>query len=104
MRIALMRPGLRTLLVVTLVGVFGSALVGYHGAASATADVLLDQVVITPAAADTVGPARSWDRVDPTYRYYRGPNYRYDAGWYGQRHLAYPNNYVAYASDPASVC
>ncbi|HEY7065881.1 MAG TPA: hypothetical protein VII06_30685, partial [Chloroflexota bacterium] len=45
-----------------------------------------------------------WDRVDPSYRYYYGPNYNYDPGWYATRNVAYPNNYVAYASDPGDVC
>ena len=68
-------------------------------------DHAFGQVVVNPAAAsNTIGPARNWDRVDPAYRYYNGPNYRYDAGWYAQRHLAYPNSYVSYASDPGNVC
>jgi hypothetical protein len=67
-------------------------------------DDVLTQVVVNPAASSAIGPARNWDRVDAAYRYYYGPNYGYDPGWYATRHLAYPNNYVAYASDPADVC
>src|SRR5437868_11121532 len=63
-------------------------------------DGAIAQVVVNPAASsNAIGPARNWDGVDPAYRYYYGPNYRYDAGWYAQRNLAHPNNYVAYASD-----
>ncbi len=63
------------------------------------------QVVVNPVvASNTIGPARYWDRVDPAYRYYYGPNYSYDPGWYATRHLAHPNNYVAYATDPSNVC
>lgn len=68
-------------------------------------DHAFGQVVVNPAAAsNAIGPARNWDRVDSSYRYYYGPNYRYDAGWYAQRHLANPNLYVSYASDPGAVC
>lgn len=64
-------------------------------------DRVAAQAVVNP---NTIGPARNWDRVDPAYRYYYGPNYGYDPGWYAQRHLAYPNNYVAYSSDPGNYC
>ena len=68
-------------------------------------DSLVAQVVVNPtAASNPIGPARYWDRVDPAYRYYYGPNYNYAPGWYATRNVAYPNNYVAYASDPGDVC
>ena len=66
---------------------------------------LVSQIVVNPAAASgTIGPARNWEYVDPSYQYYYGPNYGYDDGWYASRNVGYPNNYVAYASDPADVC
>jgi hypothetical protein len=65
----------------------------------------LAQVVVNPAAAsNAIGPARSWDRVDSRYRYYYGPDYRYDYDWYATRHIANPNLYVSYASDPYAAC
>ncbi|SRR5712692_2041758 len=105
MRAVLMnRRVLALLTVVVVLGGFSSDLVARGWSSTASADSLPAQVVITPAAGNTIGPARNWDNVDPSVRYYYGPNYRYDAGWYAQRHLAHPNQYVSYASDPSDVC
>jgi hypothetical protein len=88
-----------------LLGGLSTDLVAQRWEPGQVVDSLAGQVVVNPAAAsNAIGPARQWDRVDPAYRYYYGPNHVYDAGWYAQRHLAYPNNYVVYASDPAAVC
>ena len=106
MRTTLVRRALLTLLVgAFLFGDSSTDLFAQERSLGPSGDGLAAQVVVNPAAAsNTIGPARSWDRVDPAYRYYYGPNYRYDSGWYAQRHLAYPNQYVSYASDPYAVC
>jgi hypothetical protein len=93
------------LMMAMLFGSFSADLVAQSLEPTPSIDSLIAQVVVNPAAAsNTIGPARQWDRVDPAYRYYYGPNHGYDSAWYGQRHLAYPNNYVSYASDPGGVC
>lgn len=85
-------------------GVFGADLLAHGSRSTASAGSPPRQVVYTPYGETTIGPARNWGDVDYNYQYYYGPNYRYDSGWYAQRHLAHPNNYVTYAYDPANVC
>jgi hypothetical protein len=49
-------------------------------------------------------PVRYWSTVDPTYRYYYGPDYGYDDAWYAQRHLANPALYQPYDFEPVGQC
>src|SRR5215211_3815880 len=93
------------LMMVMLFGSVSTELAAQSWGPEPIVDSLVAQVVINPtAASNTIGPARQWDRVDPAYQYYYGPNHVYDPGWYGNRHLAYPNNYIAYSYDPGNVC
>ena len=62
------------------------------------------QPTCAPAPVTALGPDRYWGSVQPSYRYYYGPNYRYDAEWYRERHLSCPQLYQAYPYDPAAVC
>ncbi len=107
----------RPLVLAALVGAGSAVPVTARGGADRTGESLVPtmrvdgqraapaQVVINPAVAGpAIGPARNWEHVAPGQQYYYGPNYRYDAGWYAQRHLGYPNSYVAYNTDPANVC
>ena len=87
-----------------LTGGRGTNVAAQDGGSIAGFDSIVAQVVVNTAAVDRIGPARNWGNVASNYRYYYGPNHVYDAGWYATRHLGYPNNYVAYASDPADVC
>jgi hypothetical protein len=88
-----------------LVGGFSTDGVAQDWSLAPAVDGLAAQVVVNSAArSNAIGPARNWDRVAPSYQYYYGPNHRYDSGWYASRHLANPNYYVSYASDPGDVC
>jgi hypothetical protein len=102
---AALRALLALLVGAMLLGGFSTDGVAQDWSLAPSVDGLAAQVVVNPAArSNAIGPARNWDRVDPAYRYYYGPNHRYDAGWYAARNVANPNLYVAYASDPGDVC
>jgi hypothetical protein len=53
---------------------------------------------------DWVIPGRYWGQVDPTYRYYYGPDYPYDDVWYAQRHVSYPDQFQPYDFYPGAEC
>jgi hypothetical protein len=83
----------------------GGALLGAPaGYAAAPSDAGQPQVSCAPAPAWALGPDRYWANVQPSYQYYYGPNYRYDAEWYRERHLSCPQLYQAYPYDPAAAC
>ncbi len=45
-----------------------------------------------------------WGNVAPQYQYYNTPYDDYGYEWYAHRHLAHPEQYTMYQTDPAGAC